>query len=282
MKRLPVLAALLLLTGCGADSPPDPVQTTAAPEITTAASDPTEEPKTRGMRIGFYRMANIPYADAEALVSEILAQKKIEAPSAQSETYAEDLNAYVEIYEIDMLLTDYLGSDLGRTTLELHEYGWSFTNALKSYEAPEELRQKVCEKQFASVKESVLLDDGEFEDSSLVLEACGDVPEGAMWFVMQFDHAENLTKADVSLRDGSGAEIPVLIADTSPEYEGQMRELYAVTGRLLCQGRHTLTVGGVSAEFSVVPAQDFVAAEKVRIAKEKAEKQEQRKKENAS
>lgn len=282
-RILTTLTALILLTGCGADEPPDPVRTTgissSVPETAATAATTSEEPQTLGMRIGYHGMAGLSDADAEALVSEILAQKKVELPSVESETYGKDLDAFIEIYELDMLLTNYLGSDLGRTTLELHESGWHFYHDLKPYEAPEALRQKVCEKMFESMKADMLPDDGEFEDNSLELETCGDVPEGSMWIAMQFNHAENLTKADVTLKDSSGTEIPAIITEAAPEYEGQMRDLYVLTGKLLRQGKHTLTVGKVSKEINVISAEEFIAAEKVRIEKEKAEKLEQRKKE---
>ena len=280
---------LTMLTGCGVDEQPDPKRTTAVSTkaVTTAATtavSTTEAPHTLRMKIGYYNQdAYISDTDAAEIVSEIRSQKEIRYPDVDihAKGYAETVAPYVHSYALGARLSSLMDNDLGTSSLELHEkLGWVFDNDRKLYEAPDALRQKVCEKQFEWLKKNMVdYDDGAFKDNSMILET-SDVPEGAVWLLFQFDNAENLSHSETTLKDSSGREIPVLIVDTTPKYEGVMRDLYAVTGEMLRQGKYILRIGNVSKEFSVVPAEAFVAAEKEREEKEAAERRQRHIEEN--
>ena len=281
MKHEMILAAsmmLTMLTGCGVDEQPAPQRTTAlsTKAVTSTSVSTTDAPRTLGMMIGLdwsWMKFALSDADAKEIVSEIRSQKEIKSPDTDLLAKIASETAWLaDVYAFGTKLTSSQENDLGTTTLELREQlGWVFRNDGRLYEAPEALRRKVGEKQFECAKNSIFCDEDAFEDHSMILKTC-DVPEGALWLQFEFNNAENLMRAEISLKDSSGKEIPVLLVETTPEYEGIMRDLYLVTGELLKQGKHTLTIGNVSSEFSVVPAETFVAAEKEREAKEAAER----------
>ena len=291
MKRKRILtafAAMTLLTGCGVDEQPAPKRTTAlsTKAVTSAAEtavSTTEAPHTLQMKIGYYfQNAYISDADAAEIVSEIRSQKEIKYPNADihAKDYDEIVAPYFNTYALAMRLNSWQKNDLGTNSLELHDQlGWLFHNDGKLYAASDALRQKICEKQFECLKKNMGDDEDAFENHSMILKTC-DVPEGALWLVFEFDNADNLTSAETTLKDSTGREIPVLLVETTPEYEGIMRDLYAVTGELLKQGKYTLTIGKVSSEFSVVSAETFVAAEKEREAEEAAERRQRHIEEN--
>lgn len=291
MKKCSVTALLLaavLLTGCGDNRIPEADAAMTAPAATdvltetTAVTGITEEATyDLCMTFGPYLSGYISDQDAAAIVSEIRAQEEIPLPDSDrsAEDYYEQAGQFLQSYAVNMILNDILtDTDLGLSFLELHDRdGWIFLNKDKFYKAPEELRQRVCKMQFAYAKEDPRhYDDEPFADNGFILETC-DVPEGSYFFTFHFQNGVNLTRAGAKLTDSSGMEIPMLVVGEGPEYQkGVMRELDILTDTLLRQGTYTLSIGGLSADFSVIPAQDFVDAEKQRLQAEKAQKQAER------
>lgn len=281
-----LLLSAVLLTGCGDDALPVPIETMTVPPETTAITETTIISDTTvdatydlNMRIGPYLTVSVTDQDAEAIVSEIRAQEEIplSVSDLTAADYYQQVDRFMESYAVILILNDlFTDTDLGFTALELHDQnGWLFTNGSKYYKAPEEPMQRICKMQFAYAQEDLQYQEDEpFEDNGLILETC-DVPEGSYFFMFLFQSAVNLINADSKLTDGSGNEIPMLIAGEMPDYynENNLRQFDILTDTPLRQGKYTLTIGDVSADFSVIPAQDFVDAEKQRIQAEKEQKQ---------
>lgn len=272
-----MLLAAVLLTGCGDDAPPVPIETVTLPPETTAITETAVVTDTtealsydQQMEFGFYMSGYISDQDAEAIVSEIHAQEEIPMPDSDqpAEIYYKQMDLLLHFYAQNMYLHPFL-PDSGSETiiLDLYEqYGWLFTIGERYYKAPEDVMQRICKKQFElSKNDADLSDDEPFSDHGLKLETC-DVPEGSYYFDFLFQSAEHLNRAEYQLTDSGGNEISMLIVSEMVDFQNDdsMRSFTILTDTPLRQGTYTLTIAGVSADFSVIPAQDFVEAEKLR------------------
>ena len=180
-----------------------------------------------------------------------------------AEIYYKQMDLLLHFYAQNMFLHPFLpDTDPGNIILDLYEhYGWLYTIGDTYYEAPEDVMQRICKKQFElSKNDADLSEDETFADHGLKLETC-EIPEGSYFFDFLFQSAEHLNRAPSQLTDSSGNEIPMMIAE---EMADPMRSFTILTDTPLRQGTYTLTIAGVSTDFSVIPAQDFIEADKVR------------------
>lgn len=280
------LLAAVLLTGCADDALPVPVETMTLPPETTAITETAVVTDTtealsydQQMEFGFYMSGYISDQDAEAIVSEIRAQEEIPMPDSDqpADIYYKQMDLLLHFYAQNMYLHPFL-PDSGSETiiLDLYEqYGWLYTIGDTYYKAPEDVMQRICKKQFELSKNDASHYDGDpFADHGLKLETC-EIPEGSYNFSFLFQSAEHLNIAPCQLTDSGGNEIPMLIVSEMADFQNDdsMRSFTILTDTPLRQGTYTLTIAGVSADFSVIPAQDFVEAEKLRRQEEREKMQ---------
>ena len=268
-----MLLTAVLLTGCGDHVPSIPIETaTLPPETAVTESTDTTENATYDleMKFGFYMSGYISDQDAEAIISEIRAQEKVPMPDSDqpAEIYYKQMDLLLHFYAQNMYLHPFLSdTDPGNIFLDLYEqYGWLYTIGDTYYKAPEDVMQRICKKQFElSKNDAELSEDEPFSDHGLKLETC-EIPEGSYNFSFLFQSAEHLNGAPSQLTDSSGNEIPMMIAEEMTDFynDDPMRSFTILTDTPLRQGTYTLTIAGVSADFAVIPAQDFIEAEKVR------------------
>lgn len=269
-----MLLAAVLLTGCGDHVPPVPIETVTLPPETTVVTEITDTTENATydleMKFGFYMSGYISDQDAEAIISEIRAQEEVPMPDSDqpAEIYYKQMDLLLQFYAQNMFLHPFLpDTDPGNIILDLYEqYGWLYTIGDKYYKAPEDVMQRICKKQFElSKNDAELSEDEPFADHGLKMETC-EIPEGSYFFDFLFQSAEHLNRAPSQLTDSSGNEIPMMIAEEMADFynDDPMRSFTILTDTPLRQGTYTLTIAGVSADFSVIPAQDFIEAEKVR------------------
>lgn len=269
-----MLLAAVLLTGCGDHVPPVPIETATLPPETTAVTEITDTTENATydleMKFGFYMSGYISDQDAEAIISEIRSQEEVPMPDADqpAEIYYKQMDLLLHFYAQNMFLHPFLpDTDPGNIILDLYEhYGWLYTIGDTYYKAPEDVMQRICKKQFElSKNDADLSDDEPFADHGLKLETC-EIPEGSYNFSFLFQSAEHLNRAPSQLTDSSGNGIPMMIAEEMADFQNDdpMRAFTILTEKPLRLGTYTLTIAGVSTDFSVIPAQDFIEAEKER------------------